>query len=188
MSTKILVNRSSALSLESMMIQLERQGEGIDSHRVCTFNHPDRTIQLRRHTFDRRESDQAVSLSHRLVSWAEPWISEIRFITDLNLPRPAQRCFYCLNKSELYTTMFYAEGADLFFGPFFSRSSEVRSVLQEYIESLYGQEMKFSETGSGLWRKIQDTHGLTGLLAIWNDLYESTILPEMLLMDPFCFD
>ncbi len=188
MSTNILESRSSALSLESMMIHIERQGEGIDTHRICTFDQADKTIQLRRHLFDRKSNEQSIALSHRLVSWSEPWISEVRFVTDHHLQQSASRCFICINRVELYTTMFYAEGADLSFGPFFSRSSKLRSSLQKYVESLYDQRLNLSHAGQGIWRTIQNEGGLTALLDVWNDLYESTIQPQMLLTDPFCFD
>jgi hypothetical protein len=88
----------------------------------------------------------------------------------------------------MHTIMFYAEGVEISLGPFFYRDSRLRDALTEYFEFLNVAPSSHIEIGKNIWRIIQKHGGLTALLAIWDDLFESTILPEIMMIDPFCMD
>jgi hypothetical protein len=186
-NTQILEKRIAALSLDSFMSTIEKEGEGIDDHVSDWLDEYDKTILYRCHAFSH---ERQIILKEKMVSWAKPWMSVVRFETTPELKEEALHIFYDVvdNEECPYSIMFWGEGDSLMLGPFFYRNSRLRDALQKYIMLLSIAPTSHVEIGKNIWRIIQNHGGLTALLAIWDDLIESTILVQMRLIDPYCLD
>lgn len=169
------------------MMFLELQGTPFDTHLVRTVDLPGKTVSFRRHRFDYCRDGRLIALNQTLVCSADPWMSVVKFHTNMRLRKAARKVFDDIVDRDGYSIMFQAEGPDLMPGPFFSRNSVLRNRLCSYIESVQDQEATPGEVGKGIWNVISQNGGLRALFEIWDDLYESVIQYEMNLKDPFCF-
>jgi len=188
MSSSVLEDSGASLVLDSFMMFLELRGNPFDKHLVRTIDLPDQTVSFRKHRFDYCRDGRLIALNQTLIRWAEPWVSVVKFQTNMRLRKDTRKVFVDVVDRDSYSIMFQAEGPDLMPGPFFSRNSVLRDCLTSYIESVQDQEITPGEVGKGLWNVISQNGGLRTLFEIWDDLYESVIQYEMNLKDPFCFD
>lgn len=190
MSTPINILRGAALNLDAMMNRIEHEAAGFDEHHVMTFDHFDQTTHIRQHLFTHHCFGRLAAMTEELICSASPWTGELRFEVKADLPSAAPYFFHQVVKKEAtpYRTLFTGNGSKLELGMFFSRSSILKDDLMRYLESFDGEASDSPEIGIHLWKLIQRHGGLKILLSVWDDLYENVILPQMLMMDPFCFD
>ncbi len=128
-----------------------------------------------------------ISLYSLMIKKDTKCMATVFFWPNLSLKTETDKLlWHVIKESECHVLFGGASGICL--GNFFKYHSVIRQNLQAFLLDLNSRPFNVDEVGIELWNVISRSGGLRALSDIWQELFDRDFRPQMLRLNPQCFD